>query len=368
MNLANIIDAPSTLVDADVKNLLNMQKENLTHANELISIENAKNIPENVKQINIDSIKKNYDISVNLINQQIQSIKDKKSKLNTDEFIKNANDKKTLELSNAQKQDKTYSTKVISALKVIPVDLSSTLSNFTTKLLSSISLNNSDIEILVDKTNEIILSIKTQQDVNNAIILRNNALKIIADSRNKIQDVQRIVNIIETILTIIPPILIFLQANPLPLMFSTAGVVDTFEKYRSKLESLSISLTIILGIVDQLLTNMVLDLNYQESRLEQIGNILDSNIESLSESDIKNMLDSSLGLGLVKDITYKGFVFFIKEESDLTHEVKGFKRRYATAVNKDGNDVLVSAYSYTKDPLVLIEELKINIDKNNLQG
>ena len=78
------------------------------------------------------------------------------------------------------------------------------------------------------------------------------------------------------------------------------------------------------------------------------------------------LLSSSQGLGYLRGYDYKGFKFFIKEENNPNFVVKGNKRRYATAVNKDGNDVLQSSSSFTLEPDVLVEELKLQIDQKGL--
>ena len=113
---------------------------------------------------------------------------------------------------------------------------------------------------------------------------------------------------------------------------------------------------------------MIEDLDYQESRLNQINDLLDQNLQNLSPNELNNLLNSSSGLGYLKGFDYKGFRFFIKEEENPQPQniVKGNKRRYATAVNKDGNDVLKSSFSFTLEPDVLIEELKLQIDQKGL--
>ena len=71
-------------------------------------------------------------------------------------------------------------------------------------------------------------------------------------------------------------------------------------------------------------------------------------------------------LGYLNGYDYKDFKFFIKEEKDPNFVVKGNKRRYATAVNKDGNDILQTKPSFTLNPPVLVEELKLQIDQKGL--
>lgn len=65
---------------------------------------------------------------------------------------------------------------------------------------------------------------------------------------------------------------------------------------------------------------------------------------------------------------YKGFKFQIKEEQDPRFVVRGFKRRYAVAINRQGIEVLKSEYSFTLDPNDLVDQLKLIIDKQKLQG
>jgi NADH-quinone oxidoreductase E subunit len=109
------------------------------------------------------------------------------------------------------------------------------------------------------------------------------------------------------------------------------------------------------------------DLNYQESRLLQINSILDINFENLTSAEISALInDARSGLGYLKGYDYKGFRFFIKEEENPNFIVKGNKRRYAVALNKDDNEILKSQYSFTLEPDILIEELKLIIDEKNL--
>jgi hypothetical protein len=66
---------------------------------------------------------------------------------------------------------------------------------------------------------------------------------------------------------------------------------------------------------------------------------------------------------------YKGFRFQIKEEQDPRFVVRGtIKRRYAVAINRQGVEVLKSEYSFTLDPNDLVDQLKLIIDKQKLQG
>jgi hypothetical protein len=110
-------------------------------------------------------------------------------------------------------------------------------------------------------------------------------------------------------------------------------------------------------------SKLLADLDYQESRLLPIEGLLDSGLNNLTSQQIQNLGPQ---LGYLQGYDYKGFKFFIKEENNPNFVVKGNKRRYATAVNKDGNDVLQSSPSFTLEPDVLIEELKLQIDQKGL--
>ncbi len=59
----------------------------------------------------------------------------------------------------------------------------------------------------------------------------------------------------------------------------------------------------------------------------------------------------------------------IKEDQDPRTFVKdSIKRHYAAAFDKDNVEVVKSDYSYTLEPQILIDQLKIIIDQRNLQA
>jgi hypothetical protein len=66
--------------------------------------------------------------------------------------------------------------------------------------------------------------------------------------------------------------------------------------------------------------------------------------------------------------TYKGFTFVIKEENDPKFNVSGNKRHYVIAVDTKNVERLQSDYSFTLNPQQLVSQLKIIIDRQNLQG
>jgi hypothetical protein len=67
-------------------------------------------------------------------------------------------------------------------------------------------------------------------------------------------------------------------------------------------------------------------------------------------------------------LPYKGFTFALREENNPKFVVQGNKRHFAVAINKQNIEQLKSEPSFTLDPNDLIEQLKLVIDQQNLQG
>jgi hypothetical protein len=101
---------------------------------------------------------------------------------------------------------------------------------------------------------------------------------------------------------------------------------------------------------------------------------------SLNDNNIQeqlNSLTSSQVAGLAKQIQptdansfppYRQFRFQIKQEDNPKFIVRGNKRHYAVAINTKGIEQIKSDYSFTLDPQQLVDQLKVVIDQQNLQG
>jgi hypothetical protein len=101
---------------------------------------------------------------------------------------------------------------------------------------------------------------------------------------------------------------------------------------------------------------------------------------SLNDNNTQEQLDSltsSQVAGLAKQIQptdansfppYKQFRFQIKQEDNPKFVVRGNKRHYAVAINTKGIEQIKSDYSFTLDPQQLVDQLKVVIDQQNLQG
>ena len=235
-------------------------------------------------------------------------------------------------------------------------------------LLGTVSIGNKKIENLVDSVNLFIKNIKTEKDIIKAKLYIDRAKLIINTNRQKLETIQTILSILEILVPLLDVILSLFKSNPVPSAVPPGvgiplGVINTIDSKTKTLNDIKASASVLLRISNGIVSKLIDDLNYQESRLLPIEGLLDSGLNNLTSSQILNL---SPQLGYLQGYDYKGFRFFIKEENNPNFVVKGNKRRYATAVNKDGNDVLQSSSSFTLEPDVLVEELKLQIDQKGL--
>jgi len=235
-------------------------------------------------------------------------------------------------------------------------------------LLGTVSIGNKKIENLVDSVNLFIKNIKTEKDIIKAKLYIDRAKLIINTNRQKLETIQTILSILEILVPLLDIILSLFKTNPVPSAVPPGvgiplGVINTIDSKTKTLNDIKASASVLLRISNKIVSKLIDDLNYQESRLLPIEGLLDSGLNNLTSSQILNL---SPQLGYLQGYDYKGFKFFVKEENNPKFVVKGNKRKYATAVNKDGNDILKSTSSFTLSPDVLIEELKLQIDQKGL--
>jgi hypothetical protein len=239
-------------------------------------------------------------------------------------------------------------------------------------VMANVAIGNKKIEGLVDDTNEIISNANNKQDIERAILFKNNAIKVIEFNRKRLETVQKIIKVLNILAPLVSPIVQLIKSNPIlssvpPGVGVPLGTISTLDEKRQKLQDIIDSSLAIISVAETLIQKLIDDLDFQESRLNQINNLLDQNLNNLSLSDLKDILNSS-GLGYLKGYDYKGFRFFVKEETNPKPQfvIKGNKRRYAVALNIDGNEVLQSSFSFTLEPDILVEELKLKIDQKGL--
>jgi hypothetical protein len=239
-----------------------------------------------------------------------------------------------------------------------------------------VSVRNKKIEELVDSVNNVIDNIQSKEDVKKATLLRNNAIRIIRENEAKINSIKGTLERIALILSILD-IILFLADILLPIPVPSPApdvVTPSKEKFRKKYElavEIITSLIAAIAIIGSLLDRIIEELEDQKERLKEIDAFFDepSNLAAFDRTDLDKALAAISPSGNFGDLGtgYKGFRFALKEENDSKFTVAGNKRRYAVALNRDGNEVLQSSRSFTLDPDILIEELKLIIDQQNLK-
>ena len=243
--------------------------------------------------------------------------------------------------------------------------------------LASILSQRGKLEILVDQVNAYIEQANTPETIAIATNLRNNTITLINNSIGKLSSLQKTISQIATYITIFSTIVAILSAIPIPTAVPPGigipvNVIIKIVKTLERANKLILALNVVLAISTVVLGNEISKLNELIERLKTVNQLLDlKSALNLNEQQLADLSNAFLPTG--GDFgTYKGFKFAIKEDQTLGAQqaivVKGNKRRYAVAINRDGTDILRSELSFTLDPNDLIDQLKLIIDQRNLQG
>jgi hypothetical protein len=259
------------------------------------------------------------------------------------------------------------------AAKTLPPIIALQLANQFASVLSQ----RAKLEELVDQVNIYIEQATTPETIAIATNLRNNTVTLINSSIKKLDNLQKVISQIAIYVAIFTAIVAVLSAIPLPTAVPPGigipvSLITRIVKALNRAAILIASISAVASIANVILENEILKLNDLIERLKAINVLLGNQANSnLNEQQLADLSNSFLPLG--DDYPpYKGFKFKIKEEQTLgvqqAQVVKGNKRRYAVAVNRDGTEVLKSDFSFTLDPNDLIEQLKLIIDQRNLQG
>ena len=313
-----------------------------------------------------------YDAREKIYNDRLETLKEDKDQLKSsyNELLAKTYREAAQRKLKQRQAEKTSNKDKVNRPK--PTEIIGFICSFANVIISNIAIGNKKIETLVDDTITIIENATTKQDIEKAKLFRNNTLIVISANRKRLITIQQVIDILNLLAPLITPIVTFFKLNPIPSAVPPGvgvplGTITTISDKTRKLQDIIDSSLSIVSVLSSVVSKLIDDLEYQESRLNQVGNILEQNLDNLSINDLNDLLlSSSQGLGYLSGYDYKGFKFFIKEENNPNFVVKGNKRRYATAVNKDGNDILQSSSSFTLEPDVLIEELKLQIDQKGL--
>ena len=238
--------------------------------------------------------------------------------------------------------------------------------------LSSIISQRAKLEELVDQVNVYIEQANTPETIiiatnlrNNAITLINNSIKKLENLKKNIERISKIISIFSAIKLALNLAVTFLPPLTLP------KIVQKITDIINKASALVAALSVILVIANTILENEISKLNDLIERLKAINALLDDQANlNLNEQQLADLSNTFLPIGIKNNEfeKYKGFKFKIKEEQNIAFVVKGNKRRYAVAIDRDGVEVIKSELSFTLDPQDLIDQLKLVIDQRNLQG
>ena len=233
-----------------------------------------------------------------------------------------------------------------------------------TNRIAEVISQNDKIQQLVNEANAIIEAANISNNplqLENAKVVRNNAITVIQSNENKIIQINEQIKRITIYITIFSTIFSILSAIPIPTAVPPGiGIpVNIITKIVILLEKAN---KIVLAL-SALLPTVIVSLEKAIQILEELKAQL---------LPINGELESKLPPVPVRFGTdyppYKGFKFALKEENDPRFVVRGNKRHFAVAINKQNIEQLKSEPSFTLDPNDLIEQLKLVIDQQNLQG
>ena len=377
---------------------------------------------------------KRYDNQKTIINNNLATLTDRLEKIILDPYNKIKKDiikakvdiakfktrSKGLKAQMDKQKLKQLRQNVVKSLVVTTAGL------LTEQLIKTIT-DNTALQDLVDKTNDIIDAATTIDELNQARVARNGCISKINQQEARIQATIKVLNTINIILQVFSILARILDILNIPSPFGVAAkpLAGLYYKAAKILDEASAVVSILVTVLDSTvyvledLKNQLHDINQkiEEKTLlllndidlgNYLNNILNSSTNPLcdtarldgetdedyynrlrsdvcirdllaSQNPTANPLDlSNLALfDLANQVsppnsgnlgTYKGFTFITKEETDPKFVVKGFKRHYVLAIDTKNVERLKSDYSFTLNPQQLVSQLKFIIDQQNLQG
>lgn len=227
------------------------------------------------------------------------------------------------------------------------------LSLLLTNRIAEVISQNDKIQQLVDEANAIITAANESNNptqLENAKVVRDNAIKVIQSNESKITKINNQIQKITIYIAIFSAIVSILSSYPGP---ANTKIVQLLEKANKIVLALS-----------ALLPTVIVSLEKAIQILEELkAQLLPINGELDSKLPPTPVTFGTEGYG-----EYKGFKFALREENNPRFVVRDNKRHYAVAINRQNIEQLKSDLSFTLDPNDLIEQLKLVIDQQNLQG
>jgi hypothetical protein len=143
------------------------------------------------------------------------------------------------------------------------------------------------------------------------------------------------------------------------LTFSTTGKA-LIENYKSIVASASLSISMVNGYILQIITV----LNSIDNKIKACNKYVSNDLSTISPDLIKIADLQKQAEKTQNNTTYNGFVIEI-EKVPYTPTVD---RKRAVGKNQDNITLIQTALSFTTDDQILIEELKLIIDRDNLKA
>jgi hypothetical protein len=231
-----------------------------------------------------------------------------------------------------------------------------------TDRIADIISQNDTIKRLVDNTNRIITEANQSGDpvkLNNAKVVRDSALRVIQDNESKITKINEQLQRVTIYINIFSTIISVLSAIPTPTSVPPGvgiplNVITKIVQLLEKANKIVLALSALLPTITVSLDKAIQILQDYKAQLLNINNTLDSVAPATPVT-----LGTDYG-------TYKGFKFALREDKQFS--ARETKRHFAVAINRQNIEQLKSEASFTLDPNDLIEQLKLIIDRQNLQG
>jgi hypothetical protein len=290
--------------------------------------------------------------------EQIQSItKDPKAKRKAEQKAAKAKHKRN------KTKNKTAKTKAAKALLLSTAKSVAPLLMYAgVRVVARLAVQNSSLKDLVDQTNAIIEVATTPEQLEQARVSRNAAYNVLNNNERNLIDIKEKLEVISLLVTILTTLGVVLLAS-----LSFPGTpASAYEPYGVIVKTLGILSAILLALIP-ILDVLISELSDLKAQLREIDNKLDlQTIDSGNLAALETLLNN---IKQPKDEIYKGFKLRIKEDQDPRTFVRdSIKRHYAAAFNRDNVEVIKSDYSYTLEPQILIDQLKVIIDQRNLQA
>jgi len=319
--------------------------------------EEEYNIAVAIENTRYETEKAGLDEEQKQTDEQIQSItKDPKAKRKAKQKAYKETRKKNKAKNKAEKTKASKALLLSTAKSVAPL-----LMYASVRIIARLAVQNSSLKDLVDQTNIIIAAANTPEQLEQARVSRNAAYNVLNNNERNLIDIKEkleIIALLVTILTALSAILIISLSFP-------GTPASAYKPYEVIVKTLGILSAILLALIP-ILDILISELSDLKAQLREIDNKLD--LETIDSGNLAALSALLNSIKQPKDEIYKGFRLVIKEDQDPKTFVRGsIKRNYAAALDRDGVEIIKSEYSYTLDPQVLIDQVKIVIDQQNLQ-